>query len=774
MKMKFLQIIFSAGALALCLIFPMSCETTKDSTKGADKFADKTDAQIIGEKDAAEKEKENKFYRKALRAADLSSDSMTNEVVAVSETPIDSVKEIEDFNEEKRKTEKGQAGAGIEKKSFYEKFLEGKEDQPEAVTLNFDAVSLNEVVQYFSDTLEFKYIFDPRVKPNNVTLMLGEMQLTKRQMWQLFEQVLWLSGAYCSPGVGNIINIYPFLLMPQEQNALGGKEPAANVIVRLVTLKYATTKDILDKIQPFMTEGAKAIEVPTQNGILIIETPANFGKIEELISLLDKKGRADWPQVVISCSNISAANVKEELASILPVLGFPIALDNAVADPGAIHLISVDRLQVILASAANDEALGELRKWVSILDRSDIGEQERVFVYKVINGTASELYNSISTIFNTSGSTAAAGGTGGGSALATSKPVVSNFQNNRTSQNQQKTPELPKPPTAKPTTASSGAGGQGTGKQSSSIFEVPAKIFADDVHNRLIIRTTPRTYAMIKALLSRLDTVPAQVLLQVMIAEITLTESTQFGLEFSGRVRNKFMDTAYGTDYAGLVPGGKDQTGFRYWVQNPRDPENKFAYIRALAGTDNTRVLSSPQIVAVSHTAAEIKVGDKVPMLDKVNTNTSSGSELSYSIQYQDTGIILQITPHVTEGGLIVMDVDQTVSDAVKTTSSTINSPTIQERHLKTSLAIRDGGTLIVGGLISDRNAISQSSVPFLSKIPLLASLAGYNDIERKKVELLVMITGTVITEKTDLELMTRRYEESMKILRDSEKDKNE
>ena len=276
---------------------------------------------------------------------------------------------------------------------------------------------------------------------------------------------------------------------------------------------------------------------------------------------------------------------------------------------------------------------------------------------------------------------------------------------------------------------------------------------------------------MIKALLDRVDTIPAQVLLQVLIAEVTLDESTQFGLEFSGLTKYKNSDALYGTDYANLVPGGTKEYGLKYWIQNSKDPADRFAYVRAAAGAGNTKVLSSPQIIAVSDTEAKIQVGDQVPIITQANTNTASstatGTDLVQNYQYVDTGIILTIKPQITEGGLIVLDLSQEISDAVPTTSSDIKSPTIQKRNMTTRLAIRDGGTLIVGGLIWEKNTISQNSVPVIAKIPLLAALAGYSDIQKKRIELLVLITGTVMTEKTDLEEMAKRYESSMKLMKE-------
>ncbi len=752
---------------AFFLFFAVSgCITTDDK--------DNKDGKIIEEKNMPEEDKENKYFEKTMVAAEVKAEPMTTEVVTLSEIPDSKLGEIG--------TIKGDDASKMvqdftTQKPFYEKFLKADKDADKPIPLGFlslDSPSLPELMEVFGKLLEFNYMIDPRIKSTGAVTINTEIPatMTKKELWKFFEHLLWLYGAYCAPGQGNIINIYPMALMPQQRDA-GSKEPS-NVEVKIIPVKYVTSKEIIDKIQPFLTEGGgKVMEITSQNSLLLVDNPVNFEKIEMLIRMLDKKTRQDWPELIISCKNVSAGAIKEELLTIMPILGFPVAADNAAAEPGTVQITTNERLQVLIASAANQEALDELKKWIAILDRSDIGEQERVFVYKVINSKSQELLSAISAIFNTQGSSSGTGSSSGsGSSSSSSSSLstsgMSTTKNTSTTAKPQQTQQ--KTPLSQPKGSSSSGGGAGQDGKSTSIFDVPAKIFADEINNRLLVRTTPRTYAMIKALLERIDSVPAQVLMQVLIAEIVLNESTQFGLEFSGQTKRPEADSVYGTNFAELVPGGKDQNGFRYWLQNSNDPENKFAYIRAIAGMGNTKVLSSPQIVAVSHTQAQIKVGDKIPILVSTITSTASAGEQQNAVQYQDTGIILNITPHVTEGGLIVLDLDQTVSDAVKTTSSSIDSPTIQERILKTSLAIRNGGTLIVGGLIWERDIINQSSMPFISKIPLLASLVGYTDVQKKRVELLVIITGIVVTEKTDLEEMTKRYAEAMKVFKEKSK----
>lgn len=675
--------------------------------------------------------------KKAVSEKSDNRETMSQEVVNIKEPSLDSGKKFDEFIPE-IETEKVKEEVK-RNEPFYKEFLKDVKDEPIEVKINFDATPLSDIIPAFVDILKFNYVVDPKVS-GSVTMSL-EAKLTKREIWQTFEQILWFCGAYCTPE-GGILHIFPMTKMPQEHRIFDKDKPA-NIEVCLFKPDNIPVKNLTEVLKPFMTEGAKVVEMPEQNSILVIESPENAAKLNSLFRMVDKRGRATWPKTAIRCENVPVSRIKNELASILPILGFPVSVDTVTVESGAVHITSIDRIQALVASAANTEALIELKKWAAILDNAEVGEQERIFVYKVVNSTADDLLKAISALFLVeSTSLSVEGASTDKSQTSTNVPASSETKNKNS------------------TSSASSA--------SSSVYDTPVKIFADGKHNRLTLKTTPKTYAIIKALLDRLDTVPSQVLLQVMIAEVNLYEETQFGLEYSAKFVKGRQSNTVATNFSDLNAGSATEYGMNYWIQNTAD-EDKFAYIRALAGTDNTKVLSSPQIIAVSHMPAEIQVGDKVPIVTSENTDTASNTTINRSIEYQDTGIIMKLTPHVTEGGLVLIELEQTVSDAVATTTSGIDSPTLQERTLKTSLAIRDGGTLIVGGLITDRQVVSQDSFPFISKIPLLAYLTGFNDTTTRRVELLVMITATVVTEKTDVESMMQRYKEAVKLIQNFE-----
>ncbi len=634
---------------------------------------------------------------------------------------------------------------------FYMKFIKksGKADKDGTkVTINFNGASLSDVVPAFAQILKFNYSIDPECR-GTVTMAIDE-KLTPVELWKIFEQMLWMCGTYCSSS-GELIRILPQSKMSMQQQIGVGKDlvSQANVELLFYPLKYADAKKLVEQLKPFTHKGGTFIALERQNAIMLVDSPANIPKMYRLIKAMDKKDKYNWHKVVIPCHNVSSGKIVKELSELLPVLGFQVSLDTDKPVPGAIQLGYLERLQVIIASAATEEALDELKRWVGLLDKTDVGEQERVFIYSVVNGKADELSQALSVVFPVEGASLAAENTKKTASSGTFKGTSS----------------------SKVKSSSSSPDGPG------SVFEIPVKIFADAVHNRLVIRTTPRAYAMMKAVIERLDTVPTQVLLQMLVVEITLHKNTKFGLEFSDQGAGDSLESIFGTNYKNLVPAsGQDaQYGGKVWIFNPNNPSEKFGYVQALAGNSNVKVVSSPQVLAISHTKAKISVGSRVPLVQSeisnsqsvVTTANDTSTSLVRNIQYFETGIILEVTPHVSRGGRITLDVSQTVSEAVNNTTSSIDSPEISERLLETSMSIRDGQTIIIGGLIKEQMVDNLDTVPFVGKIPILGRLIGDNDLTLKRTELLMLITGTVINENTRLQDLLKRYKNTVEHLKE-------
>lgn len=638
---------------------------------------------------------------------------------------------------------------------FFDDLIISNADEEITASLVFNSAPILDVIPAFADILGFNFVADSTLK-TNVTLNLNS-KMTRRELWNTFDRMLFIAGAGATLDE-SLVRITPLAQM--------ARQPGGNGEIYYYAFKNSVAKEVVAQIKPFLGANSVCVELARPNAILICDEQSNMPKIKTLLATIDQSSRNNWPREAIKCTYVLPTKLVEELQNVLPILGFTVTKTNERnAPPGAIQLVGVDRVGVLVVSAATKEALAEIRKWVAIFDSSESIDQERVFVYKVTHGKAAQLAEALNVLYNTTGATLT---------------VDTSTGNSRTSQLS----------TANRTRTTANTGNR-TGTQtnaSSSLFDNNVRVFADGVLNRLVIRTTPRTYASIKALLDRLDIVPPQVLLQVLVVEVTLTESTKFGIEFSAagsingnktllgtnfsELSNAFSTNADGT--TGLTPIPNGGEGFSFAIANPDNPQEKFGYLRALAGNGDVKVISSPQLLVSSHTEAVIQVGDRVPYISQGTSDTSSSGTILQNYDYEDTGVILTVTPQITSTDLISLDIKQELSSVVRTTSSDINSPTFSKRVIETAMTIANGKTMILGGLIQERKTDYLDSIPLINQIPVLRRLFGNTNANIERTEILVLITGYIINEKSQVEDLIKRYNDSLRSLNSFNQDIHE
>jgi general secretion pathway protein D len=616
------------------------------------------------------------------------------------------------------------------------------------VLFNFDAAPMSDVVPLFGALLNFHHLIDPGVK--GALSMTLDTELTARQVWALFEHILWLSGAYASPNPG-VIHVLPFNRMPQEQRLLVRHEPVPNVDVFILPVRHQKSAELLNLLKPFSTDGAVLTDLPRANALLVVETPANVAKLRELARRLDDRGEAAWPMRCLPCHAVDAEVLRDELYTLLPVLGYPVT--DKSASGGEIKLTALARLQVLVVSAALPEVLDEVERWARELDRESENDGERMFFYNVRRSTAEHLNEALGTFFNASGRSS--------ERAAASRSVSSRAA---APAGTTESPAAPRAPAA--------TGARSTGERR-TVFDNPVVVYADREQNRLTIRTTPRTYAMVEAVLRRLDVAPRQVLIEATVAEILLNKTTEFGFAYAAKTRWGDQDFRVALLNAGvsfLDDGGgvidPATTGLAMLMNKGTD---RMAFIKAVAGETNVRVISTPQIMATNDQEALINVGDRVPIVtgEQRDTTTSSTSGSVYqNIQYTDTGIILTVTPTITVENEVRLAITQEVSSAVETETSKINSPTIQTRKLQTQLTVPDGGTVLLGGLIRSRASDSHGGLPWIKDIPLLGRLFRDNNLVDNRSELLVMVTVNVVGPAAELDTVVARYRAALRELR--------
>lgn len=274
------------------------------------------------------------------------------------------------------------------------------------------------------------------------------------------------------------------------------------------------------------------------------------------------------------------------------------------------------------------------------------------------------------------------------------------------------------------------------------------RIIADEPNNALFILATPQDFRDIDAALNRLDVEPLQVLIEATIAEVSLNDKLKYGVEWFFRQGNSSIDLA---QLASGIPTAMFP-GFNYVYAGT----NARVIISALDEVTHVNVISSPQLMVLDNRSAVLQVGDEVPVITQSAVSIDDpAAPIVNSVQFRDTGVILHVTPRVNSSGGVELDIEQEVSDVVPTTTSTIDSPTIQQRKIKSSVSVHDGETIALGGLIRDSQSRGKSGIPVLSDIPILGTLFGTKTSTGDRTELLILITPHVVRNPAEADAIT-------------------
>jgi general secretion pathway protein D len=259
-------------------------------------------------------------------------------------------------------------------------------------------------------------------------------------------------------------------------------------------------------------------------------------------------------------------------------------------------------------------------------------------------------------------------------------------------------------------------------------------------------------------MLRKIDVLPLQVRIDATIAEVTLNDALQYGTQFyfkNGGI-NGLLSSATSTSSSvptNSSPGFSENTpGF---LVNKSLGGIQFA-LSALQSVTNVRVLSSPQVLVLDNQEARFQVGDLVPYLTQSSQSTLVSNPLIVSnVEYRETGVILQVIPHVNNGGLVTLEISQEVSDVDTQTTVGLNTPTFLERRVKSNIVVQDGQTIGLAGLIRDTTSRSNSGIPYLKDIPVLGNLFSQQDNTRTRTELIVLITPHVMQDQRDARALT-------------------
>ncbi len=625
------------------------------------------------------------------------------------------------------------------------------------VTLNFEGADLRDVVRnILGDILNENYTIDPAVG-GTVTIRTSA-GIPRNALAATLETLLRMNGATMVRN-GDMYQVVPQAVavrgntVPQLGNSM--RSLPQGFSVQIVPLHYVGVKEMMRLLEPFAKDAQAVRPDELRNLLILAGTERELRNLMDTIDMFDIDWMAGMSAGVFTLTNTDVKSVMAELDKI-------IGDKNLSPLAGILRIIPIERMNALLVVTPQASYLDEVKKWIDRLDKGGGGGGElQFYVFNLSNQRAEKLGPLLQQAF-TGRSTQPTGpstptvapGTPAGQIV---NPPTFMPTNPVTGANTPTPPPVPAAPTGP-----AGAGGQGSG---SGIVR-NLQVVADKDNNTLLIIATPAEFAVIESALRKLDVPQRQVVMEVTIAEVTLTDDIQFGVDWlfkggapSGRGSGGNINGPLGGSTNPATPGTTVSTnpavalaqGFTYILNNANFPGGIQAALKLLDSYGNTKVIANPHVAALDNQKATIKAGDRIP----IASNTTVGGTLNgitTTSQYIDTGVLLQVTPHINSGGLVTLDVQAEVSVPGNSgcTAEQQCAPPISTRSVQTLISVPTGRTMVMGGLINETRGNTSQGIPLLSRIPFLGGLFGEQELKNNRTELVLFITPRVVEDEKD------------------------
>ena len=525
--------------------------------------------------------------------------------------------------------------------------------------------------------------------------------------------------------------------------------------VKVVPLKFVSASEVARVLEPMVPKGAIVQADDSRSIIAIRGTPAELDNITSSIAIFDIDVMRGMSFGVVPVKTLQPEKLADELKAI-----FASAKEGPLK--GRISFIPNARLSAILVVTSQPNYLPRAEAWIKRLDARATGTDPRLHVYAVQNRPAKELAKILQRMFADeikSGSDDASNVTPRAKAvmLSSADTGQGNSQSGSGSQNVLASAFRSNGQKADGTNTRSG---DNDTQDDTSSYDTtmggPSKeprmrIVADDMKNSLVIMASERDYDRVLRLLQTIDVAANQVMIEAAIAEVTLNDELQYGVEWA------LQRGAGNTQFTNVVNSGLTAAmpGFSYAFK----AANIASTLSALNSITDVNVISTPSLMVLDNKTATLQIGDQVPITTQTAANTATSNvAIVNSISMRDTGVILSVTPRVNENGRVQLDIEQEVSGVVKTTTSNIDSPTIQQRRVKTTVVVNDGEVLALGGMIQDQVSRTSARIPIVGDIPVLGKAFGSNGDTKKKTELVILITPRVSRDRAESREITEEY----------------
>ena len=593
--------------------------------------------------------------------------------------------------------------------------------------VSVNALPLNDFIHYtFGELLGVSYFIEPSVKSNKtpVTLELKE-KVSTQKLFQLVRQILSRNNINISLN-NDIFYLHPIAKGAVKSNkafgfgrSVSSVPNVSSVIVQLVPIHYSLSAGIQKTLNSLVDAG---ISVDVNQGLLTVTgTRESVLRTLEIVRLLDSPTLYNKAIGLVSFSYIDSATFVDKLTLLLSEEG--IKVGSRFTGKGSVSFIPIEHLGQMVVFASSDEIIDRVDYWRKELDKPASGAEQSFYIYHPRFARATDLGQSIAPLI--------------GGKLTSG--------NNKNSNTPQQSRENNQQLASQPSTSSRRSSGE------KSIEGDNMRLVVDERANALIFYATGQHYQELQPIIKQLDTVPKQVMLEVVIAEVKLTGSFSKGVEFA--LSSGGVPTPTGSNNTTRSLSFNGENGFSYSVVGIDGNVNL-----NLNQTDGLiNVLSRPTLLVRDGVSANISVGDDIPTIGSTTTDPIGGERQTTTIQYRKTGVNLNVTPTINAQGTIIMTIDQNISN-VSAAGGIEGTPAIFERTITTEVVSADGQSVLLGGLISQNLNSSASQVPFLGELPLLGHLFRTDSEESDKTELVVLVTPKIINDTSDWEKVKKSF----------------
>jgi len=630
------------------------------------------------------------------------------------------------------------------------------DDVADGVTLNLVNIPAPQAAKtILGDILGVRYTVDPGIE-GKITIQTPK-PVSKSAVIDLFQAALRSNNA------GLVNSNGQYRIVAADQTALAGTfrtqdSPETGDIVgsglQVVQLKYVSASEIRRVLEPIAPRGGIVRTDDARNLITLSGNRQEVAAMMDAIALFDIDTMKGMSFALVPVKTSQPESIAGELKTVF-------VSDREGPMAGMVQFLPNRRLGAILVISPQSQYLRRAETWIRRLDAQAQGSEKQLFTYSVQNRRAQELVDVLQSMF----SNESAG-------PSQSRNVAPNYPASSLQ-------SAPAPQPASQTSAMSGftnTGASATGALGSArsiqpvagTTSVPSgstvqvgtdnggdgpriKIVADEAKNAILIEATRADYQRVSQMIVSLDSIANQVLIEATIAEVTLNDELKFGVRWWMQKKNAsytFSDAASGA-VSSVFPG------FSYALT----AANVAATLDALNQITDVNIVSSPSLTVMDNKAAVLQIGDQVPITTQSATSVLTvGAPVVNSVSYKDTGVILSITPRINDSGRVLLDIEQEVSSVAPTTSSGIDSPTIRQRKIKTSVVVNNGEALVLGGMIQQSKSVGRSQIPILGDIPFLGNAASSKDNSIGKTELIILIRPHVIRDLNEAGAITDEY----------------